>query len=388
VIEYFLLLLLPVAIYFGWWLARAVEKRSSSKKTQLFSNQYFQGLNYLLNEQPDKAIQVFLELAEVNKDTVETHMALGSLFRRRGEVDRAIRFHQNIIAKPGLEPEQRTQALLELGEDYMRAGLLDRAERLFAELIETDAHTPAALRSLLEIYQQEKDWGKALEQAQRLEQVSGEHMGDVMAQFCCEMAETALAGNDRELARRQLRQARRHDPRCIRARFILAQVSVQEGDYDGALGLYEEIAELDADYIPVILEPYLQAAESAGDKQRGRDKFNQWAENYKGITLILKLTEFLSDEQGGDAAGQYLVETLTSKPSVRGLDRLIELKAAGHLDAESSDDILKAVTARLMARQPDYRCNHCGFSGHTHHWQCPSCKNWSTTKKIHGVLGE
>ncbi|NCF62550.1 MAG: lipopolysaccharide assembly protein LapB, partial [Gammaproteobacteria bacterium] len=116
--------------------------------------------------------------------------------------------------------------------------------------------------------------------------------------------------------------------------------------------------------------------------------FNQWAENYKGITLILKLTEFLSDEKGGDAAGQYLVETLTSKPSVRGLDRLIELKAAGHLDAESSDDILKAVTARLMARQPDYRCNHCGFSGHTHHWQCPSCKNWSTTKKIHGVLGE
>jgi lipopolysaccharide biosynthesis regulator YciM len=388
VIEYFLLLLLPVAIYFGWWLARALEKRSSSKKTQLFSNQYFQGLNYLLNEQPDKAIQVFLELAEVNKDTVETHMALGSLFRRRGEVDRAIRFHQNIIAKPGLEPEQRTQALLELGEDYMRAGLLDRAERLFAELIETDAHTPAALRSLLEIYQQEKDWGKALEQAQRLEQVSGEHMGDVMAQFCCEMAETALAGNDREMARRQLRQARRHDPRCIRARFILAQVSVQEGDYEGALGLYEEIAELDADYIPELLEPYLQAAESAGAGQRGRDKFNQWAENYKGITLILKLTEFLSDEKGGDAAGQYLVETLTSKPSVRGLDRLIELKAAGHLDAESSDDILKAVTARLMARQPDYRCNHCGFSGHTHHWQCPSCKNWSTTKKIHGVLGE
>ncbi len=103
----------------------------------MFSNQYFQGLNYLLNEQPDKAIQVFLELAEVNQDTVETHMALGSLFRRRGEVDRAIRFHQNIIAKPGLEPEQRTQALLELGEDYMKAGLLDRAERLFAELIET-----------------------------------------------------------------------------------------------------------------------------------------------------------------------------------------------------------------------------------------------------------
>jgi lipopolysaccharide biosynthesis regulator YciM len=386
--EIVLLLLLPVAVYFGWWFARALEKRSSNKSQQLFSNQYFQGLNYLLNEQPDKAIQVFLELAEVNKDTVETHMALGSLFRRRGEVDRAIRFHQNIIAKPGLEPEQRTQALLELGEDYMRAGLLDRAERLFAELIETDAHTPSALRSLLDIYQQEKDWSKALEQAQRLEQVSGEHMGDVMAQFCCEMAEVALAENDMEKGRRQLRQARRHDPRCIRARFILAEISSQDGDYTTAMDLYEEISELDADYIPEILQPYLDVAATAGELPRGRAKLDEWAENYNGISLILKLTDFLAEEKGGGVAGQFLVETLTSKPSVRGLDHLIDLKAEGHLDAECSDDILKAVAARLMSRQPDYRCHHCGFSGHTHHWQCPSCRNWSTTKKLHGVLGE
>jgi lipopolysaccharide biosynthesis regulator YciM len=388
VIEYVLLLLLPVAIYLGWWLARTFDRRSSRKRNQSFSNQYFQGLNYLLNEQPDKAIQVFLELAEVNKDTVETHMALGSLFRRRGEVDRAIRFHQNIIAKPGLEPEQRTQALLELGEDYMRAGLLDRAERLFVELIETDAHTPSALRSLLEIYQQEKDWEKALEQAQRLEQISGEHMGDVMAQFCCEMAEAALSEDDRERARRQLRQARRHDPRCIRARFILAEICAQDNEFSNALDLYEEIAELDPDYIPELLEPYLAVARENGLVERSRGKLNQWAETYRGISLILKLTEFLSDENGADAAGNYLIETLTTKPSVRGLDRLVELKAAGHLDDESSDDILRAVTARLMARQPEYRCNHCGFSGHTRHWHCPSCKHWSTTKKIHGVLGE
>jgi lipopolysaccharide biosynthesis regulator YciM len=387
-LEYLLLLLLPVAVYFGWWLARTVGRRTANKRNQLFSNQYFQGLNYLLNEQPDKAIQVFLELAEVNQDTVETHMALGSLFRRRGEVDRAIRFHQNIIAKPGLEPEQRTQALLELGEDYMRAGLLDRAERLFAELIETDAHTPSALRSLLEIYQQEKDWDKALEQAQRLEQVSGEHMGNVMAQFCCEMAEEALAENDRERARRHLRQARRHDPRCIRARLILADISAQDNEYENALDLYEEIAELDSEYIPELLDPYLDAAASAGQQDRARRKLDEWGEHYKGISLILKLTEFLAQEQGESAAGKYLVETLTAKPSVRGLDRLIDLKAGGRLETESSDDILKAVTARLMARQPSYRCNHCGFSGHTHHWQCPSCRNWSTTKKIQGVLGE
>ena len=386
--EYLLLLLLPVAVYFGWWLARSFERRGQQKRNRLFSDQYFQGLNYLLNEQPDKAIQVFLELAEVNQDTVETHMALGSLFRRRGEVDRAIRFHQNIIAKPGLGPEQRTQALLELGEDYMRAGLLDRAERLFSELIETDAHTPSALRSLLEIYQQEKDWEKALEQAQRLEQVSGEHMGQIMAQFSCELAENALAENDREAARRHLRQARRNDPRCVRSRFLLADIAVLEGDPGSALDLYEEIAELDADYIPELLDDYRETANAAGATQRYRAKLDEWAARYKGISLILQLTDFIASEQGGDAAGQFLVESLTNKPSVKGLDRLIELKAGGNLDTESSDDILKAVTTRLLARQPRYRCHHCGFSGQTHHWLCPSCRHWSTTKRIQGVLGE
>jgi lipopolysaccharide biosynthesis regulator YciM len=387
-IEIALLLLLPVAVYFGWWLARTIERRASSKQRQLFSNQYFQGLNYLLNEQPDKAIQVFLELAEVNEDTVETHMALGSLFRRRGEVDRAIRFHQNIIAKPGLDAEQRIQALLELGEDYMKAGLLDRAERLFTELIESDAQTPTALHSLLEIYQQERDWDKALEVAQRLEQVSGEHMGDTMAQFCCEMADSALAEGDRERARRHLRQARRHDPRCIRARFILAQVCLDEDEVEQALDLYEEIAGLDNEYIPELLEGYIQAAAASGEGERARSRLQEWAEDYRGISLILKLSDYLGEEQGGDAAGRFLIDTLAAKPSVRGLDRLIELKADGHLRAEDSDEILRAVTARLLARQPAYRCANCGFSGQTHHWQCPSCRHWSTTKKIQGVLGE
>ena len=366
-IEYLLLLLLPVAVYFGWWLARAFERRSEGKRNRLFSDQYFQGLNYLLNEEPDKAIQVFLELAEVNQETVETHMALGNLFRRRGEVDRAIRFHQNIIAKPTLKPEQRTQALLELGEDYMRAGLLDRAERLFSELIETDAHPPSALRSLLEIYQQEKDWDKALEPA---------------------AAEAALADGDRERARRHLRHARRHDPRCVRARFLLAEIAMQSGEADNAVELYEEIAELDSDYIPELLDDYLEAASAAGKHEHYRSKLDEWAGRYNGISLILKLTEFIAREQGGDAAGQYLVDRLASKPSVRGLDRLIELKAGGHLDAESSEDILKAVTTRLLSRQPAYRCHHCGFSGQTHHWLCPSCRNWGTTKRIQGVLGE
>jgi lipopolysaccharide assembly protein B len=387
-IEYLLFLLLPVAAYSGWWVHRNYGRRATRKKNRLFSDQYFQGLNYLLNEQPDKAIQVFLELAEVNQDTVETHMALGNLFRRRGEVDRAIRFHQNIIAKSGLEPEQRTQALLELGEDYMRAGLLDRAERLFAELIESDAQTPAALRSLLDIYQQEKDWAKALIQAERLEQVEGVHLGGMMAQFNCELAEQALAAGDLQLARKQLRQARRHDPQCIRAHFILARMAASEGDYDTALAEYEAIAGLDVDYLPDLMDDYLEIAAVAKAMSRARTKLQQWSESYEGISLVLKLTDFIAAEQGSREAGRFLVAALHKKPSVRGLDRLVGFRAEGQLPSETSDDILKAVTSRLLAGQPGYRCSHCGFSGQTHHWQCPSCRRWDTTRTIQGVLGE
>jgi len=387
-LEFLPYLLLPISTYSGWWVARNYGRRAARKRNQLFGDQYFQGLNYLLTEQPDKAIQVFLELAEVNQDTVETHMALGTLFRRRGEIDRAIRFHQNIIAKSDLEPEQRTQALLELGEDYMRAGLLDRAERLFSELIESDARTPAAMRSLLDIYQQEKDWAKALLQAERLERAESIHLGGLKAQFCCELADRSLSEHDPSLARKHLRQARRHDPQCVRALFMLARQGVAEDDPVAALSAYEEIAQLDPGYIPELIEEYLDTAACAKSSDRARAKLWEWYEKYQGISLVLKLTDCVSKEQGPREAAAFLVDALHRKPSVRGLDRLIGFRADGHLPAESSDDVLKTVTARLLARQPGYRCSHCGFSGQVHHWQCPSCRNWDTTRTIQDVLGE
>lgn len=387
-LEYLPWLLVPVTIYFGWWLSKNYDRALTRRKNRSFNDQYFQGLNYLLNEQPDKAIQVFLELAEVNQDTVETHLALGNLFRRRGEVDRAIRFHQNIIAKTDLRPEQRTQALLELGEDYMRAGLLDRAELLFSELIESDAQTPLALRNLLDIYQQEKDWSKALVQAERLEQVDGAHYGGMMAQFSCEMAEEAIANGQPEQARKFLRQARRHDPQSIRTRLIWTRICSEEGDFEASLASLEEIAGLNPQFIPDLIEPYVEIAQQAGMTERAHQNLRNWAESYQGISLVLKLTDLLMEEEGAPAAAQFLADSLNAKPSVRGLDRLFELRAAGHLPADSSDDILKAVSTRLLARQPSYRCSHCGFSGQTHHWQCPSCRHWDTTQIIHGVLGE
>ncbi|HVJ61125.1 MAG TPA: tetratricopeptide repeat protein, partial [Tahibacter sp.] len=177
---YLLFLLLPVAAFSGWYVARRSSARTSGERVSELSSSYFRGLNYLLNEQQDKAIEVFVRLAEVNRDTVETHLALGNLFRRRGEVDRAIRLHQNLVARPDLSDAMKTVALLELGEDYMRAGLLDRAETLFSDLVAMKAHAPSALKHLIAIYQHERDWGKAIAHAERFEEMTGESQAPVI----------------------------------------------------------------------------------------------------------------------------------------------------------------------------------------------------------------
>jgi lipopolysaccharide assembly protein B len=196
-----LALLVLAAFLSGWLFARRTPVAAVGAQADRLRRNYFRGLNYLLNEQPDKAIEVFLQIAEVDKQTVETHLALGNLFRRRGETDRAIRVHQNLIARPNLTPEQKSLALLELGEDYMRAGLLDRAETLFTDLVGIDAHAPAALRHLIAICQQERDWKRAIEHARRLEEMTGESQAELVSQFLCELAEHAAGRGDAAQAR-------------------------------------------------------------------------------------------------------------------------------------------------------------------------------------------
>ncbi|MDH3903354.1 MAG: tetratricopeptide repeat protein, partial [Xanthomonadales bacterium] len=268
------------------------------------------------------------------------------------------------------------------------AGLFDRAENLFTELIERESHAPSALRHLLDIYQQEKDWEKALQQAQQLEVVTEEKMGLVMAHFCCEMAETDLAENKPAAARKHLRQARRHYPESIRARLTLARIAQQQEMFSEALDVYEEIAEMDLEYIHEILESYLACAQKIDEFPRALASMQKWAGDYDGISLLISLTGVIREEQGLAAATHYLAEALTHRPSVKGLDYLIKLKLEGGPETESGDEILRAVAQKLLARQASYRCTHCGYAGHSHHWQCPSCKSWSTTRIIRGVLGE
>ncbi len=382
-------LLLPVAAASGWFVARWGIKRSSGRRELDLRSTYFRGLNYLLNEQPDKAIEVFLKIAEVDSETVETHLALGNLFRRRGEVDRAIRIHQNLIARPSLDAEQRTHALLELGEDYMRAGLFDRAENLFSELIQIGAHKPSALRHLLAVYQQEKDWDKAIETAEKLERAGRESMAPVIAQYHCELAEEARAREDTRQARQQLSQALARDKRCARASIILGRMAQEEGDPEGAIRAYRQVPDQDIEYIPEILDPLMNCYRKVGRLNEAQAYLEELMNRYDGISPVLARAGMLLEQEGEQAAVSFITRHLRQRPSVRGLDYLIGLNLArAEGTARDTLMILHDLTRKLLDGKAIYRCSNCGFGTRTTHWQCPSCKQWNTVKPIHGVAGE
>jgi lipopolysaccharide biosynthesis regulator YciM len=375
-------LLLPIAAVSGWIVGRRGGERHSDTQVSRLSTTYFRGLNYLLNEQPDKAIELFLHIAELDKDTFETQVALGHLFRRRGEVDRAIRLHQALVQRPGLSDQQRVQALLALGEDYMRSGLLDRAETVFSDLVALDMRAPLALRHLIGIYQAERDWDKAIENARRFEEATGEPMGKLIAQFECELAERHRSAGDIDQARDAVKRAYEADANSVRAGMLEGRIEVDAGQDAAAIRAFERVARVDPDYLPEILPPLLACYERVGDSPGARTFLAEMCEHYRGISPVLALTQMVEEADGVAAARAYLAQQLKDRPSVRGEAALINLTLAEGADPLATLHDLKHITDQLLVRNPSYRCNRCGFGARSHHWQCPSCKEWGTIKPL------
>ncbi|EIL99193.1 hypothetical protein RHOFW104T7_17530 [Rhodanobacter thiooxydans] len=386
---YVLVPLVPAAFVLGWWASRQAGARRSGAEVSELSSDYFRGLNYLLNEEQDKAIEVFLKLAEYNRDTVETHLALGNLFRRRGEVDRAIRLHQHLVSRPGLTDAMKTVALLELGEDYMRAGLLDRAEALFSDLVAMDAHAPSALRHLIAIYQHERDWHKAIEHARRLEVMTGEDEAPMIAQFYCELADRSRQHGARAEARDYLRQAFECQPGCVRAFMLTGRLLSEDGQHAEAVAAYEAAIKADIAFTPDILPPLLNSYARSQQMDRAEHFLHDMLGRYHGVSPVLALTHLYRQRDGERAAIDFLTAQLRKRPSVRGLMALIDA-TMDKIEGEARENflILRDLTRKLLEGQAMYRCSRCGFGAKAHHWQCPSCKSWSTIRPIHGVASE
>ena len=379
---FWFVLLLPLAALTGWVVGRRGGQRHGDTQVSRLSSTYFRGLNYLLNEQPDKAIELFLHIAELDKETFETQVALGHLFRRRGEVDRAIRLHQGLVQRNDHSDQQRVLALLALGEDYMKSGLLDRAETVFTDLARIDERAPQALKHLLGIYQAERDWERAIDNATRYEEVTGEPMGKLVAQFECELAERHRANGELDAARAAIARAYQADAGSVRAGILEGRIEAGAGNPDAAIRAYERAARHDPDYLPEFLPSLLACYGEVGDTAGARAFLAEMSEHYRGIAPVLALTGLIEAQEGAQAARDYLGRQLKDRPSVRGEAALIDLTLAVGADSTATLHDLKHITDQLLVRNPSYRCTRCGFGARTHHWQCPSCKEWGTVKPL------
>lgn len=380
------LLLLPAAAACGYWVAQ--RQRKTSKQTVQWHTDYFKGLNYLLNEQPDKAVDVFIKLLEVDSDTLETHLALGSLFRRRGEVDRSIRIHQNLIARPQLDKGYKAQALSALGQDYLKAGVLDRAEKLFLELLDLGEINENDLHSLLHIYQQEKDWEKAIDIATQLQKKSGNSMLPVIAQYHCELAEMKRSQGDIEGALDYCRSAEAIDHNCVRANLLRGDIEVTLGHYDSAVRCFRRVKDQDASFMSEAVDPLVKCYQALNKEDELLSYLNECLKQYHRYRLVVVISQYIQKQEGDVAAIEFLAEQIRRRPSLRMLRYLVNLyieNSAG--GTREKLIILQNFMDTLLEDKPTYRCGHCGFSGRTLYWLCPSCHHWMTVKPILGLEG-
>jgi lipopolysaccharide biosynthesis regulator YciM len=382
-------LLLPAAAWSGWWAASKQKGNIEQKQQNHLSREYVLGLNYLLNEQPDKAVDVFIKLLELDTETVETHLALGSLFRRRGEVDRAIRVHQNIIARPQLSFPLRKEALIALGRDYLSAGLFDRAERVFIEVVNMgEKNEVQSLNGLLTIYQQEKAWEKALGIVKKLEQALGQSLHVESGHYYCEMAEQSIKQNQIEKAYQAIRLALQIDKTSVRAQMIFANLEIRHSRYKQAIRALKQVPKYDPDFMQEIIEPLVMCYQKLGELEDCVEYLENLIIDHPRTSAIFVVAEQLRDQKSNNDAIDFVSRQLSRYPSIRGLNKLI----AWHLESAQGKvreqlQMLYAITTKFLENKPIYRCEHCGFSGKLLHWNCPSCKLWGKIKPINGLEG-
>jgi lipopolysaccharide biosynthesis regulator YciM len=380
-------LLLPgfvIAIAIGWLLGRySAFLRARQNHIKTLPEAYYRGVGYLLNEQPEQAMSMFMEALDKDSESIDTHLALGKLFRSRGELEKATRLHQNLLARPNLEMEQRLQIQFELATDYLAGGLLDRAERLLKELARERGETPAkSLYLLLDIYQQEKDWIQAIGVAEQLSGLGAKGMPPIIAHYYCELAQQRLGSGPAEMAGDAIRQALLHDPACVRAYLLLADLQIQAEHYREAIKTLKQVKKHSPDYLSESM-PVLEACYEALGNEKGFNKY--LLECLNDGTLIPSGFNASKNLRKSSASPKGLTERFFEEanraPSLKGLHSLIDMQ----MYEASGEDVrylqeLREFVEQLIAEKAAYRCAHCGYQGKHLMWLCPGCHQWGTIR--------
>jgi lipopolysaccharide biosynthesis regulator YciM len=375
--EIWWLLGIPVFFALGWIAARVDIKQLVSESRSL-PRGYFKGLNFLLNEEPDKAIDAFIEIVKLDPETADMHFALGNLFRRRGETERAIRVHQNLLSRPDLPIEQQVHAQYELGMDYLKAGLLDRAEETFNLLVDTQ-YGVQARRALLEIFQREKEWRRAIAAAQGLQESgAGAHHKEI-AQFYCELAQDQLVQMQPEEAKALLEKALQADRKSVRATMLYGDALVAQGDIEGALKTWRRVEQQSVPHVALVASRLMDGYRKVGRPQEGVNLLRSYLEEASSIDLIEVVFKAVIELDGVDAAKQLVVEELRRNPTLLGLDKLLEARlmdAPANVWEELS--MVKNLVHGYTQKLARYQCSHCGFKARQYYWHCPGCNRWET----------
>lgn len=375
--ELWWLLAFPLFFALGWLAAR-IDIKHLVRESRALPRTYLTGLNFLLNEQPDKAIDAFIEAVKIDNQTVELHFALGSLFRRRGETDRAIRMHQNLVDRDDLSEEQRLHALSELGLDFLKAGLLDRAEAVFLQLRGSRAND-FALKNLLDIYQQEKDWRKAIDTAQALPEHESVLWEKEVANFHCELAAADLANSRFDEAADSLTRALEMNRKSVRASMLLGDLHAARGDDRGALEAWKRVESQNPVYLALVAERIMDAYRRLDELEQGMQLLRSYLDQYPSLDLLDALFQWELQQEGPQAAYNLVRDELRRNPTLLGLDKLLEAALLTAPVAQRTDiELVKGLVHGHTRRVARYRCEACGFKARQFYWRCPACGGWET----------
>ncbi len=384
-----LAVLLPVAYLFGWLLARKQYSKKQEENSVSFNPEYLRGLNYLLDEQQDKAIELFVKLLDVDDATIELHLTLGSLFRRKGETDKAIRLHQNILARPDLDAPKRAIVIYELACDFMASGLLDRAESLFIDLLEDKALVSKSEASLLNIYEKEKEWHNAIEMASRLAKYNSKKYYPQIAHYYCELLSEGMGTNRSSEQDSIIQKAYSYDPRSVRVRYLEGKMLIERGHYKKAITVFLQIEKQDHDFFPIVVSDIFYALDNLGQTEKTETIIREFKTKYCCTSAVLALTRYLFSLQRDDEAKEYLLDNLVKHPSLRLLNEWVklELKSCGDNNKQSIK-IIYDMLDNYLESLSQFKCSTCGYKSNVLEWQCPSCQSWGSVKPVYGVSGE
>ncbi len=375
--EVWWLLVIPFFFALGWIAAR-IDIRHVIAESRSLPRSYYKGLNALLDEHPDKAIDIFVEIARLDPETAELHFALGNLFRRRGDIERAVRVHQSLLARADLTPELAAQARYELGQDYLKAGLLDRAEETFHQLAHSQYGTQAS-RALLEIYQREKEWKRAIEAALALQASGAGAYQKEIAQFYCELAQDDMVHAHADVAMATLEKALSYDRNNVRAMILIGDVLLSKGDTEAALLAWRRVEQQSSPHVALVAQRLMDGYRAVGRLREGVNLLKAYLAEAAAIDLLEVVFKAVLELDGPEAANQLISDELRRTPTLLGLDKLIEARLM-HSPPERLAELtlVKNLVGGYAQKLARYQCGHCGFKAKQFYWQCPGCSQWES----------